>query len=89
MLVDPSLTLVNFPATTSTLERLNTETLRMLAKVSINHTKVTNVDIFSIVTSKWHYSHDSQLARQDKDFKRLNKSALGNRATTAHVSINQ
>ena len=23
---------------------------------------------------------------QDKDFKRLNKSALGNRATTAHVS---
>ena len=39
-----------------------------------------------IVTSQWHYSRDSQLKTQDKDFKRLNKSALGNRATTAHVS---
>jgi len=39
-----------------------------------------------IVTSAWHYSQDSRLKMQDKDFKRLNKSALGNRATTAHVS---
>ena len=37
-----------------------------------------------VVTSIWQYSRENPLSRQDKDFKRLNKSALGNRATTAH-----
>lgn len=36
------------------------------------------------VTSIWQYSRENALSRQDKDFKKLNKSALGNRATTAH-----
>ena len=39
-----------------------------------------------IVTSKWQYSRETELQRQDKDFKRLNKSAIGQRATTADVS---
>lgn len=38
----------------------------------------------SLVTSIWQYSRENALSRQDKDFKKLNKSALGNRATTAH-----
>ena len=37
------------------------------------------------VASYWQYSKESDLRKQDKDFKRLNKSALGKRATTAHV----
>mmetsp|Transcript_933 Transcript_933/g.1444 ORF Transcript_933/g.1444 Transcript_933/m.1444 type:complete len:106 (-) Transcript_933:611-928(-) len=36
------------------------------------------------VTSVWQYSVRNMVPNQDKDFKRLNKSALGYRATTAH-----
>ena len=49
--------------------------------------KLTLFRFLMIVTSQWHYSRDSEVKTQDKDFKRLNKSALGNRATTAHVSV--
>ena len=38
------------------------------------------------VTSKWQYSRDSALKMQDKDYKRLNKSALAHKATKPHVS---
>ena len=38
-----------------------------------------------IVASKWDYHRMSDLKRQDKDFMRLNKTALGHKATTAHV----
>lgn len=37
------------------------------------------------MTSVWQYSRESKVGVQDKDFKRLNKSALCNRATTAHM----
>ena len=37
------------------------------------------------MTSVWQYSTRNSIPNQDKDFKRLNKSALGNRATTAHM----
>ena len=56
-----------------------------------SHPFQTNLIMFLLyiiltVTSKWQYSRESQLPNQDKDFKRLNKSALSSRATTAHVS---
>jgi len=38
------------------------------------------------VSSIWEYHRNSALERQDKDFMKLNKKALANRATTAHVS---
>lgn len=38
------------------------------------------------VASLWNYSRLSELKMQDKDFKRLNKCAITEKATTAHVS---
>ena len=86
MLADLSLALVIYQTRNSLSESWSTEILRMQAKVSIekfDNRVITNAFVY-IVTSKWHYSRDSELQRQDKDFKRLNKSSLGNRATTAH-----
>jgi hypothetical protein len=39
-----------------------------------------------IVASDWQYHHASEVAPQDKDFVKLNKSAIPAHATTAHVS---
>ena len=36
------------------------------------------------VASYWDYARQSELKTQDKDFKRMNKSAIKERATTAH-----
>ena len=40
---------------------------------------------FRLVASRWDYHRMSGLKQQDKDFKRLNMTALGQKATTAHV----
>jgi hypothetical protein len=39
------------------------------------------------VSTFWEYHKNSDLTQQDKDFLRLNKGAITNHATTAHVSI--
>ena len=39
-----------------------------------------------VVCSRWEYSRLSTPARQDKDFKRLNKISLAKKATTAQVN---
>ena len=90
--VGPSRPLEHFQAEDLPLENLKSETLKTLVKVSLHifsrveEQKLTYVSFSNEVTSQWHYSRDSEVKVQDKDFKRLNKSALGNRATTAHVS---
>ena len=91
-LADPSQLLEDCQVASSPLESLRSETLKTLAKVSehlffrLKRKCWLMIDFLTIVTSQWHYSRDSDVKLQDKDFKRLNKSALGNRATTAHVS---
>ena len=88
-LANPSQLLADYQVASSPLESLRSETLKTLAKVSehlFTRLKSSCWLYWFIVTSQWHYSRDSDVKLQDKDFKRLNKSALGNRATTAHVS---
>ena len=51
--------------------------------------EIRDVEDASAVASRWDYSRLSEVQTQDKDFKRLNKSAIGNRATTSHVSYIQ
>ena len=91
-LADPSQLLADYQVASSPLENLRSETLKTLAKVSehlffkLKSSCWLLIHFLTIVTSQWHYSRDSDVKLQDKDFKRLNKSALGNRATTAHVS---
>ena len=86
---DPSLPLVGFlEAPTSPSVRLRGRMPKAPDKVSLESpiaTFLINL-FFLIVTSKWQYSRETELQRQDKDFKRLNKSAIGQRATTADVS---
>jgi len=93
---EPSNPHATCPPTTTLLVRPKGETQKMRAKVShrllslmllmigiacvLKHL----VCLSTLVTSIWHYSRENALSRQDKDFKKLNKSALGNRATTAH-----
>ena len=70
-----------FQVTGLPLADLRSPIPKMLKKVSSHHKHLT---MMSIVTSVWEYSRFNELKRQDKDFKRLNKSALGSRATTSH-----
>ena len=43
------------------------------------------IGLQDIVSTKWKVHEQTMIKGTDKDFKRLNKSAIKERATTAHV----
>lgn len=49
--------------------------------------KVKLMSVINLVATSWKFHNRSRLNGTDKDFKNLNKSALAQRATTAHVSM--
>jgi len=80
----PSPPRANSPHLTSPLAKRSARTQRTPHKVGY-FTCVIFLLALQPVTSIWQYARESAIGVQDKDFKRLNKSALGNRATTAHL----
>ena len=71
----------NYPQWTISMVKLKSKTVKVLAKVIV----LLNVT-FCLVSSSWMYHTQSRIRGADKDFKQLNKTAISNKATTAHVS---